>query len=84
MVNKSGRQVKHEGANRSLKIPDEIPNENERAPAEKVCTKKFEYFSNSIGERWGEQIVGTRQKPQWIVSQVYSHTYNSRMQLNRL
>ena len=31
-----------------------------------------------------EQIEGTRQKPQWIVTQGYSRTYNSRMQQSRL
>ena len=32
----------------------------------------------------GEQIGGTRQKPQWIVTQGYSRTYNSWMQQSRL
>jgi hypothetical protein len=31
-----------------------------------------------------EQIGGTQQKPQWIVSQGYSRTYNSWMQQSRL
>ena len=31
-----------------------------------------------------EQIEGTQQKPQWIVSQGYSRTYNSWMQQSRL
>ena len=60
----------------------------------------FEKFPRKISEtnRWEknsiaeflrikikeEQIEGTQQKPQWIVSQGYSRTYNSWMQQSRL
>ena len=43
----------------------------------------FSYLTMKRNNR-EEQIEETRHKPQWIVSQGHSHTYNSRIQLSRL
>ena len=48
-----------------------------KRPASKRPASKFI-------ENKEEQIGGTQQKPQWIVSQGYSRTYNSWMQQSRL
>ena len=48
-----------------------------------VLQKSAETNFHKLNNR-EEQIEETRHKPQWIVSQGHSHTYNSRMQLSRL
>ena len=60
----------------SEKFPRKIPETNRRGK-----NSIAEFLRIKIKE---EQIEGTQQKPQWIVSQGYSRTYNSWMQQSRL
>ena len=70
----------------SIRIFDQIENivDKQRCKnSRKLLTKTLAHTSLKFKYR-EEQIEGTRQKPQWIVTQGYSRTYNSRMQQSRL
>ena len=70
----------------SLRIFDQMENivDKQRCKnSRKLLMKTFAHTLIKLKYR-EEQIEGTRQKPQWIVTQGYSRTYNSRMQQSRL
>ena len=70
----------------SIRIFDQMQNIVERQRcinSRKLLMKALAHTLIKLKYR-EEQIEGTRQKPQWIVTQGYSRTYNSRMQQSRL